>query len=141
MTCVGGGTYCITGAGCNTCPGCSLTDLSAVGIGRWSCAGWSAGEAVVTGMVADFSVGCGPAGGAVETGLTCCITCGWGLRGCITGAGVKLNWVVSDATESGRSMSARFPCIDVGKFRKWSDWTECTIMQVYSCQIVMKNET
>lgn len=64
-------------SGANARPGCSLTNLGAIGTGHWGCA-------------------VGPVRGAVEPGLTCCITGRGGIRGRAIGAGVEINWVGSE---------------------------------------------
>lgn len=120
------GTGCIAGAGANAGPGCSLTDLGAMGTGPWSCAVRFARGAGITGVVVGCSIGCGPVGGAVDTVMTCCLSCGGGIGQCTTGAGVGDDWVDSDSWEVDGNMSACLACTGCGKSRKGFDLSEAS---------------
>lgn len=104
-------TGCIAGVGANAGPGCKLLD--AMGTGSWFRAVRFARGAGIAGIATDCSTGCGPVGGAVETGMTCCITCWGGMGRCVTGAGVD-----SKGWDVDGSISICPACTGDGKSKK-----------------------
>lgn len=90
----------------------------------WSCAVGFARGAGITEVAVSCSIGCGPVGGAVETGMTFCHTCGGRIGRCTTGADVGDDWVDSDSWEVDGNMSACLARTGCGKSRKGFDLSE-----------------